>query len=333
MMMRTAVVSASAAFLLLSLPAISQEMPPDPRAAALSADFAYEHQFVEVTADGVTATMAYVDEGSGDPILFLHGNPTSSYLWRNVMPFVEGSGRLLAPDLVGFGQSDKPDIGYTFPEHAAFLDAFIAALDLQDITLVVHDWGSGLGFYYAARHPENVKAIAFMEALAPPVFPMQSYADMGPFEPIFRAMRDPEQGPEMVINQNFFIEELMPQAVLRPLGEAEMNAYRAPFLEVESRLPVLVWPNEIPIEGHPARMVDVMQDIGGWLTTSETPKLVMYANPGALLPPPVAAWMVENFPNTEAQFIGYGLHYVQEDNPEAIGRGIAEWLRRLDAEM
>ncbi len=297
--------------------------PPTPATAALSAEFPYESQFVEV--DG--ARMHYVEQGSGDPILFLHGNPTSSYLWRNVIPFVSGEGRAIAVDLIGFGQSDKPESGYTFQEHYAYLEGFIEALELEDLTLVVHDWGSALGLYYAANHADTIRGVALMEAIIPPAFPMESLADMGPYEETFRAFRDPELGRDLLIDQNAFIEQLMPQAILRPLSEAEMDAYRAPFLDPADREPIFMWPNEIPIAGEPARNVAVVEAIGQWLSTSDQPKLVLYAAPGALTPPEAAAWMAANYPNTEARFVGFGVHYLQEDEPESIGRNIADWYR------
>ena len=296
---------------------------PHPGIAALSADFPYESRFVEV--DGVR--MHYVEQGTGDPILFLHGNPTSSYLWRNVIPFVSGEGRAIAVDLVGFGRSDKPESGYTFQEHYAYLEGFIEALALEDLTLVVHDWGSALGLHYAANHSDNVRGVAMMEAITPPAFPMPSLAAMGPYEDTFRAFRDPEMGRALLIDQNAFIEQLLPQAILRPLTVAEMDAYRAPFLDAADREPIFVWPNEIPIAGEPARNVAVVEAIGQWLSTSDQPKLVLYAAPGALTPPEAAAWMAANFPNTESRFVGFGVHYLQEDEPESIGRNIADWYR------
>jgi len=291
--------------------------------AAPSADFPFDSHFVEV--DG--AQMHYIEQGEGEPILFIHGNPTSSYLWRNVIPWVDGQGRAIALDLVGFGQSEKIEDAYTFQDHYAYVEGFIEEMGLENVTLVVHDWGSALGLYYAANHSDTVAAVAFMEAITPPAFPMPSLEAMGPFADLFRAFRDPEQGRELNIAQNYFIEQLIPQAVLRPLSDAEMDAYRAPFLEPSDREPIYVWPNEIPIAGEPARNVAVVEAIGQWLATSDQPKLVLYASPGALTPPEAAAWMAENFNNTQTRFIGNGLHYIQEDQPEAIGRNLADWLR------
>lgn len=317
---------------LFALPgAALAQSAPDPRAGVFSTEQAYPSKFAEV--DGVQ--MHYVEGGNskGQVFLFLHGNPTSSYLWRNVMPHVEPFGRVIAVDLIGFGKSDKPDSDYTFQDHSKYVDGFIKTLDLKDIVLVIHDWGSMLGFDYARRHTGNVKGIAFMEALVPPAFPAPSYEAMGPIGDIFRQWRDPETGPALLIDQNMFIEEiLLKGALTRELTEAEKDAYRAPFLDPASRKPIYVWPNELPIEGKPARNVEAVLKVGEWLQTSQTPKLLLYARPGAIVSPESAAWMRANYKNIETVFVGYGSHYIQEDNPEVIGRNIADWYDRTFAE-
>lgn len=297
----------------------------EPRLAAISADFPYEAKFVEVLG----SRMHYVEEGSGEPILLLHGNPTSSYLWRNVISYLKPRGRVIAVDNIGMGKSDKPDIAYTFQDHSRYIDAFIDTLDLTNLTLVGHDWGSVLGLSYATRHEANVKGVVFMEALIPPVYPRCSFDSFGPRAELFRAFRDPEQGRKLLVEQNLFIEQVLPEAVLRRLTEAELNAYREPFTNPASRKVVLMWPNELPIAGEPARNVKVIEEIGQWLTTSKTPKLLQYVSPGSIISPDVAEWMTQHYQNIEIQFVGYGYHFIQEDNPEAIGRGIADWMRRL----
>jgi len=251
------------------------------------------------------------------------------YLWRNIMPFVEDKGRIVAVDLVGFGKSDKPKIDYTFQDHASYIDGFIEALGLKNITLVLHDWGSALGFHHAARHSANIKAIAFMEAMVPPGIPFASYEAMGRIEPIFRKLRDPETGPEMLVEQNFFIERMLPGSVMRDLTAAEKDAYRAPFLNPADRHPILMWPNEIPIGGEPKRNEDAMKAYGEWMLETETPFLLLYVSPGSLIPLSAAEWLTENLKNIESVFVGGGLHYIQEDQPEFIGRAINDWLRRL----
>jgi len=297
----------------------------DPREGIFSSEVIYDSKFVEVAG----SRMHYVEGGEGQAFLFLHGNPTSSYLWRNIMPLVEAKGRVIAPDLVGFGKSDKPEIDYTLQSHQAFVDGFIEALDLKDIVLVIHDWGSMLGLDYARRHADNVKAIAMMEAIIPPTFPMESLDAMGPAADLFRQFRNPETGRPLLIDQNAFVEQLLLNApVTRELADEEKNVYRAPFTDPKSREPIYVWPNELPIEGKPQRNVEAVQKVGAWLRDSETPKLLLYARPGALVPPPAADWMQANYRNLEAVFVGYGTHYIQEDNPESIGRNIVNWYNR-----
>ena len=294
-------------------------------AEAPSADFPFESHFVEVHG----ARMHYVEAGDGTPVLFLHGNPTSSYLWRNVIPHVAPVGRAIAVDLIGFGRSDKPALDYTFQDHARYVEGFIDVLDLDGLVLVVHDWGSALGLDYAARHPERVRGVAFMEAIVPPAFPMESLAGMGPSAELFGKFRDPVEGRRLLIEQNVFIEQLVANAtVTRKLGEAELEHYRAPFLDPATREPIYVWPNELPIAGEPARNVAVVERIGQWLRTAPHPKLLLYARPGAILPPFAAEWMIANYENLETVFIGPGRHYVQEDQPEVIGRNVADWMRR-----
>ncbi len=306
------------------------ETPPTPMELAISNEMIYDSRFVEVHG----SRMHYVEGGdlknkNAQVFLFLHGNPSSSYLWRNVMPHIEPLGRVIAVDLVGFGQSDKPDIGYTYQEHSKYVDGFIAALDLKDITLVIHDWGSVLGLDYARRNSANVKAIAMMEALIPPAFPAKDYEAFGGLADLFRNFRSPETGRPLLIDQNFFIEGILLQATLtRTLSEKEKETYRKPFLDPNDREPIYVWPNELPIGGEPARNVAVVNAVADWLKKSSTPKLLLYVTPGAIVSPRSAKWMQENYRNLEAIFVGYGAHYIQEDNPEAIGRNINLWYQR-----
>lgn len=292
---------------------------------AISGAFPFESHFVEVFG----SPMHYIDEGEGDPILFLHGNPTSSYLWRNVIPFVLPRGRVIALDNIGFGKSGKPDIDYTFDDHVKYLEEFISALDLRNITLVIHDWGS-IGFEYARRNSSNIRALAFMEALVPPASPLPSFDVMPPqIREVFKALRDPTQGTEMVIRQNFFIEQMLPGSVVRTLSKPEMDAYREPFLDPESRKPMLVWPNEVPIGGVPERTTKAITEYGKWLNETELPKLLIYVSPGLIIPPQVAEILTQTMKNIETVYVGQGIHFIQEDHPEAIGRAIADWYRRL----
>ncbi|MEE9254641.1 MAG: haloalkane dehalogenase [Pseudomonadales bacterium] len=296
--------------------------PPDPRTGVFSAEFPFESHFVDVLG----SRMHYIDEGEGTPIVFLHGNPTSSYLWRNVITYVRGIGRVIAVDNIGFGKSDKPQLAYTFQDHYRYIETFIEQLGLDDIVLVVHDWGSVLGLNYARLHERNVRGVVFMEAIIPPLFPIVSPDGMGE---LFQRFRDPVEGKVLLMEQNVFVESILANAALtRHMTEAEMNVYRSPFADVASRFPIYVWPNELPIGGAPARNVEVVEAVGKWLERSRMPKLLQYARPGAIVTPERAAWMAEHYRNLETQFVGYGSHYIQEDNPEAIGRGIADWYRR-----
>jgi len=245
------------------------------------------------------------------------------------MPHVAPLGRVIAVDLIGFGQSDKPELDYTFQTHSHYINGFIAALGLKNITLVIHDWGSMLGLDYARRNEKNVKAIAMMEAIIPPTFPMSGYADFGPFGETFKNFRTPEIGRQLLVEQNIFIEGiLLNGAVTRKLSETEKNAYREPFLDTATREPIYVWPNELPIGGVPERNVVAVEKVGEWLKKSSVPKLLLYALPGALVNADKAQWMQDNYRNLESVFVGYGAHYIQEDNPEAIGRNIFHWYQR-----
>jgi haloalkane dehalogenase len=268
-----------------------------------------------------------VEEGSGDPILFLHGNPTSSYLWRNIIPHLTSRGRCIAMDLIGMGKSDKPDLEYRFFDHAKYVEGFIEKLGLKNITLVVHDWGSGLGFHYAMRNESNVKGLAFMEAILMPVPAWDTFPEGA--RDMFKAFRTPEVGWDMIVNNNVFVEQVLPGAVVRTLTDGEMSHYREPFLEPASRKPVWQWPNEIPIEGEPADVVEAVAAYNQKLQESELPKLLFYATPGALTGAPIVEWCKENLKNLKTVGIGPGIHYLQEDNPQLIGSELATWYQSL----
>lgn len=267
----------------------------------------------------------FVQRGEGRPILFLHGNPTSSYLWRNVTPHVSPLGRTIALDLPGHGDSGKPDIDYRFSTQLAYVEEFIRVLGLEDLVLVIHDWGSGLGFAYASRHPENVRGIAFMEGM---IRPFESLADVSPlFAPSLEQFRDPTISRDLLITQNLFIEQLLATSVLAGLSEEDLNVYRAPFLDPASREPIWRWPNEIPIAGEPADNHEIFEKYASYLRTDDVPKLWLYGTPGVLLPESKGEEIVGVMPNVTAIGVGPGLHYLQEDQPDAIGAAIAEWLR------
>jgi haloalkane dehalogenase len=282
------------------------------------------HTRQRINVDGVE--MAYVDVGTGDPIVFLHGNPTSSYLWRNVIPHLSGFGRCLAPDLVGMGDSGRtPDGSYRFIDHARYLDGWFDALGLKrNVTLVVHDWGSALGFHWAYRNQASVKGIAYMEAIVRPVT-LTEWPEAA--RKVFLGMRSPA-GDEMVLKNNVFVERILPGSILRRLTDSEMTVYRKPYLEGgESRRPMLTWPRQIPIDGEPADVTAIVNAYADWLRQSPLPKLFVNAEPGAILIGPQRKFC-RQWPNQQEVTVT-GSHFIQEDSPHEIGAAIAAWYRSL----
>jgi haloalkane dehalogenase len=275
--------------------------------------------------------MAYMEVGHGNPILFLHGNPTSSYLWRNVIPHLESLGRCIAPDLMGMGDSDKlPESGpgsYRFVDQRRYLDTLLEALDVRErVTLVLHDWGSGLGFDWANRHRDAVKGIAYMEAIVGPQG--WDHWDIMKMRPFLEALRS-DAGEAMVLQDNFFLEKILPGAILRTLSPEEMAEYRRPFLEAgEGRRPTLTFPREIPIEGNPADVAEIVSAYGAWLATSNVPKLFVKAEPGALLGGGANLATARSWP-AQTEITVKGIHFIQEDSPDEIGRAIAKWMATL----
>jgi haloalkane dehalogenase len=268
--------------------------------------------------------ISYVDTGTGDPIVFLHGNPTSSYLWRNIIPYVSGLGRCLAPDLIGMGQSGKsPTQAYRFVDHSRYLDAWFDELGLNsDVTLVVHDWGSALGFHRAARFPEQFKAIAYMEAIAIP----RRWDDFGDAASIFRALRS-EAGERMILDDNFFVETILPRSVIRTLSDEEMANYRAPYKERAARLPTLFWPRQIPIEGEPPDVTAITEKYADWLSHSDIPKLLIVGEPGAIVTGRTRDFC-RTWPN-QREITVKGRHFLQEDSPHEIGAALADFIRQV----
>lgn len=285
-----------------------------------------ENEHPKKTLRVLGKTMAYVEMGSGDPIVFQHGNPTSSYLWRNVMPHLARQGRCIALDLIGMGDSEKlersgPD-AYRFVEHRRYFDAAMEALGVREnVTLVLHDWGSALGFDWANRHRDAVKAIAYMEGIVRPLnwneWPENS-------RKIFEGFRSPA-GEAMVLEKNVFVERVLPGSVLRKLSETELSVYRRPFAEAgEARRPTLSWPRQLPIEGEPADVVQIVQDYADWMASNEIPKLFINAEPGAIL---VGAQreFCRGWKNQKEVTVA-GNHFIQEDSPHEIGQAISHWL-------
>jgi haloalkane dehalogenase len=281
-----------------------------------------------ITIDG--SRIAYIETGHGDPIVFLHGNPTSSYMWRNVIPHIAHLGRCLAPDLIGMGDSDKlPDPGpssYTFAQHRHYLDQwFDQVAATSTVTLVLHDWGAALGFDWARRHPTAVHAIAYFEAIVRPL----DWSDLGPARPIFEALRSPA-GERMVLDDNFFVETLLPSGVRNPLGADVLAEYRRPFTQPgESRRPTLTWAREIPIDGNPANMAATVSAYSRWMANAPIPKLFINADPGAVLVD-AARDHCRQWPNqTEITVIGN--HLLTEDSADPIGTHLAAWLTAIAA--
>lgn len=266
--------------------------------------------------------MSYVDAGVGSPIVFLHGNPTWSYLWRNVISYVVDVRRCLAPDLVGMGRSrPAPDGRYRFVDHARYLDAWFDAVVPDDpVVLVLHDWGSALGFHWAFRHQTRVKAIAYMEAIVQP----RRWQDLpDDRRELFRRLRSPE-GEKLVFEDNFFVETLLPKLILRPLDKVEMNAYRAPFSNPSKRLPTLIWPRELPIEGAPSDVVEIVERYARWLANSSLPKLLVKAEPGSLIVGRTYEFC-RNWPNQDEVVVN-GIHFLQEDSPDDVGVALRRFV-------
>lgn len=281
------------------------------------------------TATVHNRNMAYVDRGQGEAVVFLHGNPTSSYLWRNIIPYLEDQARCVAPDLIGMGDSDKlADAGpdrYRFVEHRDYLDALLKQLDLGDrITLVLHDWGSALGFDWARRHQDRIKGIAYMEAIVRPLG-WTEWPDA--IKPVFQGLRS-EAGEQMILEKNVFVERILPGSILRELEPAEMAEYRRPFADVgEARRPTLTWPREIPLDGKPADVHGIVGDYAAWMGENSIPKLFINADPGAILIGP-ARETCRTWRN-QTEVTVPGSHFIQEDSPQAIGEALANWYQHL----
>jgi len=274
--------------------------------------------------------LAYIEEGHGDPIVLLHGNPTSSYLWRNVIPELTASGRVIAPDLIGQGDSEKLSVSegpgrYTFEVAYEYLAGLLSELDAeQNVVLVGHDWGSALGFHWARNHSDSVRGIAYMEALVSPVeWSEWPEAARG----IFQGFRS-EKGEDLVLSRNLFVEAVLPNSIIRKLTDEEMDHYRAPFSTPDDRQPTLNWPRQIPIDGEPVEMVELVTEYGRWLERSVAlPKLFINADPGSILVGRQREYC-RTWPNQKEVTV-LGKHFVQEDSPSEIGKAIAEWLKGL----
>ena len=291
----------------------------------ISADPRYERKLITIKG----RQMAYVDEGQGDAIVFQHGNPTSSYLWRNIMPHCEGLGRLIACDLIGMGESDKLDNSgpdrYTYAEQRDYLFALWDQIGVGDnVIFVIHDWGSALGFDRSSQNLNRVQGLAYMEAVVK-TLNWSDFPDLG--RKVFQGFRS-EAGESMILDKNMFVERVLPGAVIRDMTEAEMNVYRKPYLaEGEDRRPTLTWPRQIPIEGEPENVCRIVDDYGAWLAQSDVPKLFINAAPGSILTGEQREFC-RTWPN-QTEVTVNGIHFVQEDSPDEIGQAVAEFVRGI----
>ena len=288
----------------------------------ISAAFPFESKYLEVNG----SKMHYIDEGKGDPILFLHGQPTSSYLWRNIIHHLSKQGRCIAVDLIGMVKSGKPDIPYKFEDHYDYLEKFIDKLKLKNITLVIHDWGSGLGFHYANMHRDNIKGIAFMDAMYKPL----SWSDL-PKDYVmpFKMMRTPFIGWMMISIANIFLKKMIPDLILRKLSKEEIDYYESLYPTIKTRKPVRMWPTELPLDEKPKRVSDKIVAYSEWLKETKIPKPCLYSHPGAIIKEDGVEYLKNNFPNTKMVDIGEGIHFIREDSPHAIGEAVSERYKKL----
>ncbi|KAK4551616.1 hypothetical protein LTR86_011040 [Recurvomyces mirabilis] len=293
----------------------------------ISSAFGYTYQYAEVMG----SKMAYVDTGpavSDTTFVYLHGNPTSAYLWRNVIPYNQLIFRSIALDLIGMGCSDKPpNLAYKIADHVEYVEGFLdAILPTGRVVLVLHDWGAAIGLEWARRHQDRVGALVLMEF----PYPIATWEDFPEAaREIFQQFRDAETGRKLLVEENFFIEKFLPQMIVRQMGDDELARYREPFVSPSSRKPVWRFPNEFPVEGSPSDVHDLMMAGQRWLLGSQLPKLIFYGTPGGLIPENKARWYAENTANVTTIGIGPGLHYLQEDNPHLIGRSINQWTSEL----
>ncbi len=293
----------------------------------ISPDFPFDSKFLDVLGSKMHYVEEYSDASNQEQLtyLFLHGNPTSTYLWRNIIPYVDTLGKAVAVDLIGMGKSGKPDIGYTFQDHSEYLEKFIELKELKNIVLVLHDWGSGLGFHYASRNEENIVGIVFMEAITQPA----SWSDANIMERIlFKRFRHEKKGYKMLAEKNFFIKTfLFKLGINRKLSDLEKDHYSAPYQTVASRKPIAIWPREIPFDGEPERNYIVIKAYAEWLENTSLPKLLLYVRPGMILKKGHVERIKRDYKSLDAVYVGRGKHYIQEDHPHEIGTAIKNWAK------
>ncbi|GAA1604967.1 haloalkane dehalogenase [Actinoplanes couchii] len=289
-----------------------------------AAAFGPDAKSVEVPV--LDSFLHHVEQGSGAPIVFLHGSPTSSYLYRHVFPKLTGKGRLLAPDLIGFGDSGRPDIAYELADHERYLDAWFEALDLRDVTLVLQDYGAAFGVSWAARHPDRVRAVLLAE---PVIRDIESAALPAAFVGAQQLIRTPGAGEKFVVEENGFLTQVFPGAFLQPLADEDLAVYQAPFPTPESRAHLIRFPRNLPIDGVPASSVEFLARSEQWLKTSaDVPKTLLTYEPGFLLTPTIEAWIRANVANIEVHAGGAAVHFVQEEEPQKLADAVLELIER-----
>lgn len=289
----------------------------------IEAGFPFVSKYVKV----LESKLHYVDEGSGTTFLFLHGNPSSTYLWRNIIPFVSKNNRAVAVDLIGMGKSGKPNIDYKMSDHCQYIEAFIQKMNLKNVVLVLHDWGSFIGLKYASENESNIKGIVLMEGILRPWESWDTIPSVT--RRMFKKFFDPVEGPNMIYEKNFFIEKALPYLTKRKLTHEEMNHYREPFLDKESRKPMLSFPRELPIAGANANNAAIINSYNKWLSSTDVPFHVLWAKPGSLFRKEYIPLMRKEFPNMTDKYVGKSKHYLQEDVPNEIGNAILEWFEQL----
>lgn len=289
----------------------------------ISSEFPFESKFIKIKGSNIH----YIDEGnknSEHTFVLLHGNPTSNYIWRNIVPYLTPHGRVIAPDLIGMGKSDKPDIDYTFQNHIDYIDSFIEELNLSNIIFVIQDWGSGIGFHYSFRFPEKISGIVFFEAIVRTI----EWSDANLIERyIFKRFRHPKKGYKMNVKKNFFVKRFLPMMTKRKLTKEEKAHYAEPYLKEEDRKPVWIWPTQIAISGLPIHNHNIISAYEKWLPSSKMPKLMFHAKPGMIIKPKEAKKIIKTWQNLDYIDLGKGKHYLQETYPHQIGQSISNWYQ------
>ncbi len=289
----------------------------------IAVEFPYQSNYINV----LDSNMHYVEQGQGDPILFIHGIPTSCYLWRNIIPYLSQYGRCIAVDLIGMGKSDKPDIDYRVTDHIHYIETFINELNLKNLTLVMHGWGSVVGFDYAMRNEHNIKALAFLEAH---VRPAKNWEMISlPVQDIASVLNSEDGGYDVIMNSNYYVNKVMPSGVLRQLSDEEMAVYQEPFISPGSTKPIWQYLQDLPLGKVQSNVVDLIQRYSERLTQSKLPKLMLYAVPGFITTMDTVSWSRENLPNLQLVDIGDALHYAPESNPHLIGMQLREWYSQV----